>query len=231
MPSSPPVRSYSQFSTEEFDAFMAEEIAGGDTLGDTLGDDISWGEFLTGTQGEEDKDGSKTGPPSVHFTAVNSTVDSAREFTARQILLNAEFSSPDTSEASPPRAPLAEIPCTSNVEGKKRGRPKGWRKTSNVSSPTKWIQPHTSPSTLLPKKKGRPKGSNKPAKPTAEEAWSERVRAGIKDVMLEHLAKGISPEGGGSNGRGDASDVCLLWGTPPRQLEVRHRGPKTRTFL
>ena len=63
--------------------------------------------------------------PHVAFTAVNSTVDSSMEFTARQVLLNAEYtpvSSPDTtrspsarseSTASPPEETGFEEPPAS----------------------------------------------------------------------------------------------------------------------
>ena len=172
------------------------------------------------------------------------------EFSARQILLNAEFtpvSSPDQSQQSPSVqtesdsagfTPFAETPnghttTTEENEGrqvlgdvtslsnnnddavveekKKRGRPKGWRKPQNPEKipmdrnqlekerekererrREKQRQKEEQRERQCERQKQRQLEKQRKRSGKEEDQWSVRMRASIKDTMLEHLAKGIS---------------------------------------
>jgi hypothetical protein len=237
MPSSPPVRAFKSFSREESDTFFHSEATSPAKLPDFTG--ASWEEFLIQSDSEQpqqpaqqEKSVQSAEPPIVAFTAVNSTVDSTMEFTARQILLNAEFtpaSSPDQSQSpsgqtesdSPggltpfgaetpantqaqqleEREVLRDLTSTTNGNNSKsdgdvvvkekrpRGRPRGWRKPQNLDNPNLEI-PSVDPNPPQPKEKEQPKQRKQSHSGKEEDQWSVRIRASIKDVMLEHLAKG-----------------------------------------
>ena len=106
MPSSPPIRAFKPFSTEDVDNFFQSEATSPAKLPESYGlTGSTWEEFLIQSDFEqqEQTEPQHPAPPVVGFTAVNSTADSSMEFTARQILLNAEFtpaSSPEQSQTS-----------------------------------------------------------------------------------------------------------------------------------
>jgi len=180
--------------------------------------------------------------PHVGFTAVNSTVDSAVEFTARQILLNAEFtpvSSPQSASESDsqsqsgqtpfPETPAARDPIpslptipesprqvlkditanTNNVDQsqtvsevpvkRRPGRPKGWRKQKNTDTAVLPEPPTAQSAQGIPviktvgAKSHAVEKPKKPKKPKDDDQWSVRVRSGIKDSLLERIAKGQLP--------------------------------------
>ena len=171
------------------------------------------------------------------------------EFTARQILLNAEFtpvSSPDEQTQSPsaqtesdsgaspagltpfavtPAAPqdhttphlpsseresLADVTMQTTNEGmlepekpkKKRGRPKGWRKVSNLeksvipaSTDVVTDDAATATETETREASDRVEKSKKPRKQVAssskeEDQWSVRIRSSIEKELQESIAKG-----------------------------------------
>lgn len=225
MASSPPIRASRHI--EDLDAFRSEGTTPAKFPETNDFSGPTWEEFLVQSDSEGPE---QSGPavPHVGFTAVNSTVESSREFTARQILLNSELtpaSSPDQSQSpsgqtesesgSPVRSTLSpETPATqgpptsrsasnptersalgdvtaniTNVivkEKRPRGRPKGWRKQRNTDNPSL-------PDILnidAQEKQAKPRKQSTSTK--EEPVWSERIRASIKDAMLEHLAKGMS---------------------------------------
>lgn len=106
MPSSPPIRPFKPFSTEDVDNFFQSESTSPAKLPDSYSlTGSTWEEFLVQDDPEQQEqlEQPNSAPPVVGFTAVNSTADSSMEFTARQILLNAEItpaSSPEESQSS-----------------------------------------------------------------------------------------------------------------------------------
>jgi hypothetical protein len=246
MPSSPPIRAFKHYSTENDDPFFRSEATSPAKVLDFNG--ASWEEFLVQSDPEERPEAhpkqrqqeqqqqeqeqeqdqeqeQEPAPPVVAFTAVNSTVDSAMQFNARQILLNAEFtpaSSPDQSssqqtdsESGSPvelTTPFPETPAPpsqSDVEGTKnvlgditsdknnelavikrpRGRPRGWRKHQISDNPI--LIPKTPLKSAEVREKQQKKQRKQSNSEKEEDQWSVRIRTSIKDVMLEHLAKGI----------------------------------------
>jgi hypothetical protein len=103
-----------RFTTEDVEAFLQSESATpaipAETheTTETNGFDTSWEDFLIQSDTEpttNEKPAENVNlVPHPGFTAVNSTLDSSREFTARQILLNAEL----TPASSPERSPEAQ---------------------------------------------------------------------------------------------------------------------------
>jgi hypothetical protein len=249
MPSSPPVRAFKQFAAEDLDMFLQSETTSpAKALEPYDFGGSSWEDFLVQSESEQTNVTSTEQPattevvPHVAFTAVNSTVDSSMEFSARQILLNAEFtpaSSPDqtrspsapteSDSASPTGltpfgdtpAPTQDLPAPllagSSVESapmdrkvlsdvtntasstesnsslapvkRPRGRPKGWRKSSNRDGPDIVLLNSMIPMTelQLQEKQQRKRKETGLAK---EDQWSVRIQASIKDAMLKRLAKG-----------------------------------------
>ena len=192
MPSSPPIRAFKHHSTENDDPIFHSEATSPAKVLDFNG--ASWEEFLVQSESEERSQGrpeqrqelqeeqeqekekekekeqeqeqeQEQAPPVVAFTAVNSTVDSAMEFNARQILLNAEFtpaSSPDQSSSQQTESesgspvelttPFPETPAPpsqSDVEG-----------TKNVLEDI--TSDKNNELTILKKPRGRPRGWRKP---------------------------------------------------------------------
>jgi len=237
MPSSPPLRAFKSFSREQSDTFFLSEATSPAKLPDFP--EPCWEEFLIQSDSEEPRQPAQqensiqsAEPPIVAFTAVNSTVDSTMEFTARQILLNAEFtpaSSPDQSQSPSGQTESdspggltpfgAETPGTTKTqqpeerevlrdltstnsnnssssdgdvvmkEKRPRGRPRGWRKPRNLDNPNLEI-PSVDPNPPQPREKEPPKQRKQSHSGKEEDQWSVRIRASIKDAMLEHLAKG-----------------------------------------
>lgn len=108
MPSSPPIRAFKPFSAEDVDNFFQSEATSPTKPPEPYSfTGSTWEEFLVQSDSEQQQqqqtEQQHPAPPVVAFTAVNSTADSSREFTARQILLNAEItpaSSPEQSQSS-----------------------------------------------------------------------------------------------------------------------------------
>ena len=123
MPSSPPVRAFKTFAPEEVDSFLQSD-APSPSKQDTFDfTSTNWEDFLVQSDSEQPPPPLPPPPsqghlpemmPHVAFTAVNSTVDSSMEFTARQVLLNAEFtpvSSPDTTRSPSARSDSTASPA------------------------------------------------------------------------------------------------------------------------
>lgn len=118
VPSSPPIRAFKPFSVENVDNFFQSESTSPAKLPDSYSfTGSTWEEFLVQSDSEQQKqqlDEHNPEPPVVAFTAVNSTADSSREFTARQILLNAEITPASSPEES--QSPTTESDSGSPVE-------------------------------------------------------------------------------------------------------------------
>jgi hypothetical protein len=108
-----------RFATEDLEIFLqSEEPTPVQPLPTDDYNETSWEDFLVQSDSDPSTelhfDGNPV-PPG--FTAVNSTLDSKREFTARQILLNAELTPATSPEQSPARtesdsaSPIGQTPA------------------------------------------------------------------------------------------------------------------------
>jgi len=214
MPSSPPIRALKHFSTEDVDVFLSEgQTPAALASVKPLNNGSSWEEFLVSDSDSESQrqnpqtsttsehppppaptnSNSSTDASSAHpviaFTAVNSTLEASREFTARQLLLNAEFtpiSSPDRSPsggaqtesdyASSPNGltPFAagENPAASQDAGLDGGTSANDVDSRTVLSDVT-LQTANNPETLAPttkekRRRGRPRGWKKPQNKEAQ---------------------------------------------------------------
>jgi hypothetical protein len=251
MPSSPPIRAFKQFAAEDLEMFLQSEATSPAKVPETYDfGGSSWEDFLVQSDSEQTHVTNTEQPattevvPHVAFTAVNSTVDSSMEFSARQILLNAEFtpaSSPDqtrsptapteSDSASPAGlTPFGDTPAhtqdipapsqagslvqtaaadrkvlsdvtnsTSSAESsntlapvkekRPRGRPKGWRKSSNRDGPPDIVLLNSMVATMA-ESQDKQQRKRKQTASGKEDQWSVRIQTSIKDAMMKHVAKG-----------------------------------------
>ena len=111
MQSSPPRGAMKNFSPEDLETMFQSDGATPVLHADYPFHGSTWEDFLVASDSDHAPQQQQTQQltltttfPNVAFTAVNSTTESSMEFTARQILLNAEFtpvSSPDEQTQSP----------------------------------------------------------------------------------------------------------------------------------
>jgi len=299
MPSSPPIRALKHFLAEDVDGFLSEgQTPATKACTKPFNNASSWEDFLVDISDSESqrqdpktnttskhptpppmiKSNSSTvadpAPPMIAFTAVNSTLEASREFTARQVLLNAEFtpiSSPDQSpsggaqtESDSTSSPNELTPFTAvetpaatedaggsagggasdidsrtvlsdvtrqttnnpqtiahaTEEKRRRGRPRGWRKTMNKEAQTiedlnRAVTDAKAAATVTkPAEKPRKSKNEKDlAAPKEDDQWSKRIRASITDSMLEHISQGILLiERGGLTCEGKVPKMCYCCG-------------------
>jgi hypothetical protein len=227
LPSSPPLRAFDTFTLEDFESLLASE-----DLDDSLfaleednADPLpaSWHEFLHQNQSDTEpsilNDAREPSPlPHVGFTAVNSTLQASREFTARQILLNAEF----TPNSSPEHSPASQTETLTDTDSPTAAEETPLAAPSPVQKERKALSDVTSHISAmenieLPQKKkpGRPKGwrktqnSENPVLPIMQLEENVKKPGKPKGRPPTHSTVKTDDEAWSSRVRGNIKDVML----------------------